>query len=44
MGTDCREKKRLLLEVGACWNGKQLSRLRFVWEGGVWRFDCMSTP
>jgi hypothetical protein len=44
MGTDCRGKKRLLLEVGGCWNGKQLSTLRFVRESGAWRFDCVSTP
>jgi hypothetical protein len=42
MGTDCRGKNQLLLEVGACWKGKQLSTLRFVREGGTWSFDCMA--
>jgi hypothetical protein len=44
MGEDCRQKLRLLLDVGACFNGRQLSRLVFVWEDGQWRFDHVSTP
>src|SRR5262245_11420902 len=44
MGQDCRYRKQPVVEVGACWNGEQLSRLIFVREGGGWKFDCVSTP
>jgi hypothetical protein len=44
MGKDCCERKRLVLEIGACCEGEQISRLIFVWEDGGWRFDCVSTP
>jgi len=41
-GKDCKENKRLRLEVGACWDGEVSSQLIFVWEDGWWKFDCVS--
>jgi len=44
IGKDCQQKKRLVLQIGACWDGEQLSSLVFVWEEGRWKFDCVSIP